>query len=298
MRMEGIALSSPDKELFPQITKRAVADYYRRVAPQMLPHIDGRPLTLKRFPEGVARAGFFNKRVPRHFPDFVERVILPLRSKAGTIAMAAADEAADLIYFAGQNTVEIHMGLAQATRPDCPDQIVLDFDPSDTDFEKVRVAALGAKAMLEGLGLPALVKTTGGRGVHVHVPLQPETSFDEVKHWAYRLAQALNSRLPKITTLEHRKAKRGEKVFIDYLRNDFAQTVIAPYSLRARPEAPVAAPITWAELRARSLTPGRYRLDNLFRRLAQREDPWAAAAQLAVSAEQVHRAMASLEGLA
>ena len=270
-------ISHPDKLLFPDegISKRDLVDYYRKIAPIMLPHLKGRPLTLRSFPEGIDEEGFFQKHAPEHFPSHVERLEVPMRSKdQKTMLMVTADEANDLTYFANQNVVELHVALSLGEALDRPDQMIFDLDPSDNDFEKVRELALGLKSLLDQRDLPSFVKTTGSRGVHVHVPLRPEATFERVKPVVQQLAEELLARCPGIATMEHRKEKRGNRVFIDYLRNDFGMTAIAPYSLRAIAGAPVATPISWAELKDKKTGPQSWGLANIFRRLGAKKDPW------------------------
>lgn len=263
--------------LFPgdRFTKGDVAAYYQRIAPHMLPWLKGRPLTLRQYPEGIDGEGFFHKHASEHFPDFIHRIEVPMHSDPGKLmVMVSADAAEDLVYFAGQHAIEIHMALATAGHLDNPDQMVFDFDPSDGDFGKVRTAALALKTLLDDRKLPAFVKTSGSRGVHVHVPLAADRAFAEVKAEARAIAGALQEQLPDITTLEHRVKKRGDKVYLDILRNDHGMNVVAPYSLRAKPGAPVATPIDWEELADPALGPQRYTLKNIFRRLARKADPW------------------------
>ena len=277
MKAEDVKISSPHKLLFPDdgLRKEDVADYYRRIAPFMLPWLTGHPVTLKRYTEGIGKAGFYNKHAPPYFPAHLDRIEVPMRSRGGKpMYMVCVDEAADLVYLAGQNVIELHMGLSRQGALDCPDQLVIDFDPSDGDFAKVRRAALELKGLLDERGLPSFLKTSGSRGLHVHLPLLAEADFDRVKPAARALAEALQARCPKLTTLEMRKDKRGDKVFIDWLRNDYSNTAIAPYSLRALPGAPLATPLDWAELRNGRLHAQSYTVKNIFRRLAQKQDPW------------------------
>ena len=277
MKTEKIEISHPDKILFPQaeLTKADIASYYKRIADYMLPHIKDRPLTLRHYPHGIDESGFFHKHAPDHFPEFVERLDVSMKSKGGeNMKMASADEAADLVYFAGQNVIELHMGLARKYDLEIPDQIIFDLDPSDNDFEKVRKTAFALKDILDERDLPSFLKTTGSRGVHIHIPIKPEKKFDEVKKAVRKLAETLHDTCPDLTTLESRKKKRGDKVFIDYLRNDYGMTAIAPYSLRALKGAPIATPIDWEELKDRELGPQSYTLENIFRRLPQKADPW------------------------
>ena len=265
------------KILFPadNITRADVSRYYRRIAPYLLPWVQDRPLTLRQYPEGIDREGFFHKHAPAHFPETIKRIQVPMHSDPGKLmAMVAAGTAEDLVYFAGQHAIEIHMALSRAGNLERPDQMVFDFDPSDGDFEKVRTAAQALKVLLDARKLPAFVKTSGSRGVHVHVPLAADREFAGVKAEAKAIAAELQAGLPDITTLEHRLKQRGDKVYIDILRNDHGMNVVAPYSLRAKPGAPVATPIDWEELGDKSLGPQRYTLKNIFRRLSRKEDPW------------------------
>lgn len=276
MKIENIEISHPDKILFPEadISKADMANYYARIASYLLPTVSKRPLTLRRYPEGIHGEGFYNKHAPDYFPVFIERFSIPMHHKTGKIQMVSANKTEDLVYFAGQNTIEIHMGLSKIDTINKPDQIIFDFDPSDDDFDKVRHAALALKEMLDKFGLRSFVKTTGSRGVHMHLPIEVHHTFSSVKEIAKKLAEKLHEKCPELTTMEHRKNKRGNKVFIDYLRNDYGMTAIAPYSLRAHKDASIATPIDWDELADKSLGPRSFTLENIFRRLAQKRDPW------------------------
>jgi len=276
-RSRGMKVSHPDKPIFPGqgIKKRDLVEYFQKIAPTMLRHIRGRPLTLRCFPEGVHGEGFFLKHAPEHFPSHIQRIDVPMRSKEQrTMRMVTADQAKDLTYFANQNAVEIHLALSLGEALDLPDQMVFDLDPADNDFDKVRELALRLKSLLDQRELPCFVKTSGSRGVHVHIPLRPEAGFKRVKPFVEALAEELLDLCPHIATMEHRKDKRGNKVFIDYLRNDYGMTAIAPYSLRAIEGAPVATPISWSELEDNQTGPQAWCLGNIFRRLGAKEDPW------------------------
>lgn len=277
MKPNEIEISHSDKVLFPDagITKGDLAGYYQRIATRLLPFAAGRPLTLRTFPEGIDEEGFFNKHAPEHFPDFITRIEVPTRESGKKAAlMSSADEAADLVYFAGQNVIEIHATLSTKADLERPDQLIVDFDPSDDDFEKVRKVALGFCELLDSMGLNAFWKTTGSKGLHAHLPIRPERDFATVKEWAKALARKLHDKMPQETTLELRKDKRDNKVFIDVLRNEYGQTAVLPYSVRARKGAPVATPIRTDELEDGDLLPDRYTMKNVFQRLGQIEDPW------------------------
>ena len=169
MTPKEVEISHPDKVLFPDtgITKGELADYYELIAERLLPYAKGRPLTLRAFPEGIDEAGFFNKHAPDHFPAVSRRIEVPTRDAGRKAAlMSSADEAADLVYFAGQNVIEIHAALSTEEDLEKPDQLIIDFDPSNDDFDKVRKVALRFCALLEAMALNAFWKTTGSRGLH------------------------------------------------------------------------------------------------------------------------------------
>jgi bifunctional non-homologous end joining protein LigD len=172
--------------------------------------------------------------------------------------------------------------------------MVIDLDPSDDDFEKVRRAAREAGALLEQVGLVPFLQTTGSRGLHVWVPLDRAADFDQVRDFAAQLAELLVARRPRELTTAQRKAKRGDRVFVDVARNAYAQTAVAPYSVRARPQAPVAAPIDWAELHEPKLGPQRYTIRNIARRLAHKRDPWAEINRHARALEPARQALQRL----
>jgi len=270
-----IELSNTGKVLFPQagLTKGELIGYYRRIAPIMLPHIAGRPLSFERFPDSIDTNGFMQKNASDYFPGWIRRA--RVAKENGEVEHVVAEDAATLVYLANQACVTLHMGLARIERIHHPDRLVIDLDPSDEDFAKVKRAARVARRLLEETGLVPFVQTTGSRGLHVWVPLEPEATFDQVRGFASDLADRLVAHSPEELTTEQRKAKRGTRVFVDVARNAYGQTAVAPYSVRARPEAPVATPLDWAELDDPSLGPGRYTITNLFRRLGQKPDPWA-----------------------
>lgn len=279
MSQGKVPVSHPDKILFPDdgLTKEDVGGYYRRIASRMLPWIKGRPLSFLVFPRGIKADGFFSKNVPDHYPQFIERIEVPTRGKEkSTITMATADATRDLVYLAGQNVIEFHTSLSPGDQLEQPDQIIFDLDPSDEDFTKVRQVANRLHEILEKRGIPSFVKLTGSTGVHIHIPIKGGSSYEASKEAAHALAKRLHEDLPRLTTLDQRKEKRGDRVFIDYLRNEYGQTTIAPYSLRARPQAPVATPVRWDELNRGGLSSSSYTLANIFRRLSRIKDPWAA----------------------
>jgi bifunctional non-homologous end joining protein LigD len=290
-----IGLSHTDKVLFPEagLSKGDLIDYYRRIAPVMLPHIAGRPLSLQRYPDGITADGFMQKNAADYFPDWVERA--SLAKQDGEVRHVVAGDAATLVYLANQAAVTLHVGLARVDRSDQPDRLVIDLDPSDEDFDKVRRTARAARQLVEATGLVPFVQTTGSRGLHVWVPLERGPDFDEVRGFAGELAARLAAQHPEELTTEQRKVNRGARVYIDVARNGYAQTAAAPYTVRARPMASVATPLAWPELDDGALAPDRYTIANLFRRLGQKADPWQDIERHARPLAPAQRRLAALD---
>jgi bifunctional non-homologous end joining protein LigD len=266
----GVEIPRPDKEMFPGISKEDVARYYADVADTMLPHLSDRPVNMQRFPDGVKGQSFYEKRVPDHFPEWVERVRVQTRD--GGQEQVVVNDDRTLVYLAGQACLTPHAWLCRKDRLDVPDQMVFDLDPAGDDLDAVRRATRLTGETLEVLGLPTFVKTTGSRGYHVVVPLRRTDDFDTVRSFARDVAHLLQSREPDLFTVEQRKEKRGSRVYVDVMRNDYGQTAVPPYALRARDGTPVSTPIEWGEL-AR-VAPDKYTITSVKRRLAQRRDPW------------------------
>jgi bifunctional non-homologous end joining protein LigD len=296
-----VEITHPDKVLFPEIglTKRGLVGYYREVARSLLPHLAGRPLTQQRFPAGVAEEGFYQKEFPDAFPDWVARCRLELkepRDGETRQTQVVCRNMATLVLLAQYNCVTPHVWTSRCDRLDRPDQVVFDLDPAGDDFEEVRFAARVVRAALEELGLVAFAKTTGSRGIHVHVPLRREHSFDRVRAFARELAERLADRHPERLTVEQRKAERGGRLYLDVTRNAWGQTVVPPYAVRARAEAPVALPIPWAALDDGAVGPRSFRVDNVAATIAGREDPWSGFARHARSLTGPERRLARLGG--
>ncbi|MGA7923699.1 MAG: non-homologous end-joining DNA ligase [Thermoplasmata archaeon] len=269
-----IEVTRPDKVLFPRdgITKGDLVDYYRRVSPVMVPHLKGRPLSMERFPEGISAQGFFQKQAGEHFPDWLTTASLAKQN--GTVRHVICNDAATLVYLAGQAVITPHTWLSRVVRPDFPDQLIFDLDPSKDDFETVCTAALNLRGVLRQNQLTPYVKTTGSRGLHVMIVLARKRDFSHVRAFAREVADHLASDDPKHLTTEVRKEKRGGKIFLDTARNAYGQTAVAPYAVRPREGAPVATPLAWAELEDPKLRSDRYTIRNIFSRLERDGDPW------------------------
>ena len=272
----GVDVTHPDRILFPGegITKGDVVDYYRRVAPVMVPHLRNRPLMLERYREGIDHGGFYQKEASEYFPPFIRRVEVP--KAGGVVHHPVVVDEDGLVYLANQGCLTFHCWPARADRPRRPDRLIVDLDPPAGAFATVRAAALRLKTLLERLGLAPFVQTTGSRGLHVVAPIVPGPDTDEVLAFAGVVAEVLAAADPGRLTTEFRKANRGGRVYVDVARNGYAQTVVAPYSVRARPGAPVATPLDWDEVRTTRLRPDRWTVANVFRRLGAKPDPWRA----------------------
>jgi bifunctional non-homologous end joining protein LigD len=278
----SVSLSNTGKVLFPddEITKGDLIGYYRGIAPRMLPYLRDRPVSMERYPDGITGERIVQKNVPRYFPDWVTRA--RVKKQGGALLQVVCDKPATLVYLANQACVEIHALLSKTGALDRADQLVFDLDPPDDQrFDEVRQLALRLRALLEDeLELTTFVKTTGGKGVHVHVPLNARDDFDTVRQFARQASDVLAAREPGLTT-QQRKDSRGDRVYSDVMRNAYAQTAVAPYSVRARPGAPVATPLRWEELEDPALTPHLFTLRTVPERLAKlgKSDPWAGMAR-------------------
>ncbi|MEX1248908.1 MAG: DNA ligase D [Anaerolineales bacterium] len=270
-----IKLTNLDKVLFPDgITKGQVIDYYERIAPYMLPHLKDRPLNLERFPNGIGEKGFYHKETPDYFPKYIDLVEVRT-SETETQMQSMANNAATLVYLAQMAALTIHPWMSRKQHLDKPDKIVFDLDPSTEDsWDVVKEGARDLRDMLRLMGLPSFLMSTGSRGLHVAVPLKPDYEYEAITLFSKAVCRKLERGDAKFTT-QFRKEKRKGRVFLDHLRNRYAHTSGAPYTIRARPGATVAAPLTWDELDDPDLTPQRYTILNIIYRLDKMGgDPW------------------------
>jgi bifunctional non-homologous end joining protein LigD len=271
-----IETSNADKSLFPDagLTKADLIAYYRRIAGIMLKYLDGRPISMHRFPDGIGAEGFYQKEVPDYFPDWIGTVDVKLE-EGGTQRQVTVADAATLVYLANQACITPHVWLSKSGNLDRPDRMIFDLDPPDGRFALVQTGARAVRSLLEEVGLQSFVMTTGSRGLHVAVPLDATEDFDNVRQFARDVAGLVADRNPERFTVETRKNKRRGRLFLDYLRNSYAQTAVPPYAVRARAGAPVATPLTWDEAGASGLNPRKYNIKNIFRRLGQKGDAWS-----------------------
>jgi bifunctional non-homologous end joining protein LigD len=276
-----VQLSHLDKLFFPDdgITKGDLVSYYREMAPHILGYVRDRPLVLGRYPDGIAGQRIVQKNAGKHFPDWVRRT--EVGKQGGSVCHVVADRPDTLVYLANQGTIELHVFLSRVAALDHPDQLVFDLDPpTGYQFDDVCRHAAQLRGLLEDeLGLTSYVKTTGGKGLHVHVPLRPDEDFDAVRGFARDAGGLLAGRYPDELTLEQRKEQRGQRLYLDIMRNAYAQTVVAPYTVRARPGATVATPVEWGEVTGGGLRPQQFTLRSIAARLERSADPWAGMAR-------------------
>ncbi|MET0733040.1 MAG: non-homologous end-joining DNA ligase [Casimicrobiaceae bacterium] len=271
----GVTLTHPDKLYFrdADITKRDLARYYARVAERLLPHLAGRPLSLVRCPDGWENACFYQKHADRSVHASVTRVEVPEGN--GTATYMGAGSVAAVVALVQWGVIEFHPWGSRVPRLERPDQLVFDLDPDDALPWSESVAAVRLlHTLLDDLGLVGFLKTTGGKGLHVVVPIRPVTSWDDAKAFARGVANLMARTFPDRFTATAAKARRKGRIFLDYLRNASGATAIAPYAVRARAGAPVATPIGWNEL-GRDLRFDYFNVHTLPARLARmRSDPW------------------------
>jgi bifunctional non-homologous end joining protein LigD len=291
-----VEISHPDKVLFPEdgVTKGDLVEHYERVAPYMLPHVKGRPVSMQRFPNGIDKPGFFQKEIPDYFPDWIERV--EVAKRGGKNIQVVTCNPDTLVYLANQGCITPHVWLSRASKLNSPDRLVFDLDPSGGSFAGVRRAARQVGELLEELGLAPFAMVTGSRGIHVWAPLRPTADFDHVRAFARGAAEELVRRDPDHLTLEARKQNRGERILIDIMRDAYAQTVVPPYAVRPRRGAPVATPLRWAELSDTRLKPDKFTTRTIGKRLAQVGDPWSGISRHARTLAQPRRKLDRILG--
>lgn len=274
--VDAAMITHPDKVLFPDdgITKGELAAYYEAVAPLMLPHIRLRPITMERFPSGIAMKGFLQKNVTRGFPEWLERIEVP--KKGGVVHHPLVTDTRSLLWVVNQNTVTPHVWSSRARHLHRPDICLFDLDPpSDAAPGPLRNAALALRALLDELGLRSWVKTSGSKGFHVVVPLAGTSDFDEVHAFAHRVGSVLVARDREHLTQEFYKADRGGRILVDTARNGYGATHAAVYAVRPKPGAPVSAPCTWEEIERAAVDPRTFTLRSMADRIADAGDLWA-----------------------
>ena len=275
-----LLLSNVDKIFFPDAgyTKGDLIQYYASIAPVLLHHLEGRPITMARYPDGITGESFYEKRAPGHQPPWMRTVSVPSESQGGDIEFLLADSPEALMWFANMGCIEIHPFHARVSDLDCPTYAIFDFDPSPgSDWNQVVAAVRLTKVALDQLGLEGYPKLSGSRGMHVYVPLEPVHDYARVRRFVAAVAAQLVAANPDDLTVEWDRSKRGGRVFIDHNRNASGQTVVAVYSVRPRAGAPVSAPLTWEEVG--TVANGDITIANLWERLHRVGDLFAPVAR-------------------
>jgi bifunctional non-homologous end joining protein LigD len=248
-------------------TKGEVVAYYERAASRLLPHLERRPLTLRRYPRGVAQPGFFQKNVPDSYPQTMARVELP--KHGGVTIHPCVDRPEHLVFLANQGVIELHVPTVRTPELDRPDRFIIDLDPPEGAATLVARAAVLLREELAGFGLPTVPVATGSKGYHVVGAITPTVESDVLAGVAQKLGALIAERHPDVFTNAFRVAKREGRVFVDWMRNRAPSTVVSPFSLRARPRAGIAMPFEWSEIG--EVKPDTFHLGNVDSRL-ERDD--------------------------
>lgn len=278
-----LRLTNLDKVLFPPrrageapLTKRDLVRYYASVAPVMVPYLEGRPLNLHRFPDGVGAKGFWHKAAPAHAPGWVTRWRDEGAGRGQAQWYVVADRPATLGWLANYAAVELHPWTSRVEDPHRPTYALVDIDPGErTSWDDVLVLARLFRTALEHLGLRGYPKTTGRRGLQIWIPVEPGPTFGETRAWVERLSRIVGERVPDLVSWRWERDRRGGRARLDYTQNARHKTLVAPYSVRAAPGAPVSVPIRWDELDDPALRPDRWTLRDVGDRLLAHGDPFA-----------------------
>jgi bifunctional non-homologous end joining protein LigD len=268
-------ITHPEKVLFPDegITKGELASYYEAIAPVMLPHIRGRPVTMERYPAGIGKKGFWQKDVSKGFPEWLERVEVP--KKDGTVHHPLVTDVRSLLWVANQNTITPHVWVSRTPNLYNPDVCVFDLDPSrDDEPDVLRATALALRDLLEELGLPSWIKTSGSKGFHIVLSLDGRSRTGDVARFAHAVGSRLVERDPQHLTQEFSKVDRGGRILVDTGRNGYSATFAAAYAVRAKPGAPISAPCTWEEIETGAVAPRTFTLRTMAERVRQVGDLW------------------------
>ena len=271
----NIEITNRDKILFSKsgITKNDLISYYEKIAEYFLPFLKNHPLTMQRFPQGITEEGFFQKNAPQYFPEWIKTE--EIRKIGGWVNQVICDNNDTLLYLVNQYVITFHTSLSTIDNMECPDKLVFDLDPPNENFALAIEGAKALKNVLENkLGLTPFLMTTGSKGLHVIVPLVQKENFNEVHAFAKSISNYIAAQNPSKFTTAIRKEKRENHLYIDFLRNSYGQTSVAPYSVRAIEKAPIATPILWSELNDNKLNAQFWNIQNIFKRLQKIEDPW------------------------
>lgn len=270
-----VEVSHLDKPFWPNdgLTKGDMLWYYRAIASVMLPYFRDRPVTLRVFPDGIHGFSYYRRDLPENAPDWLRYVDYELETAERVIQVPLVDDAAGLIWLANQGSIEFHLWASRLPDLAQPDMAIFDLDPGDeATFAHILQTALRLREALERLGLRGYPKTSGGRGLHVYVPLAPGHTFDAVRSWVKALAEQLAVAHSDLIAVAHGATHRGRQVTIDYAQNSIGRNTAAPYTLRARAGAPVSTPLTWEEVADGRVRPADLTLQTVPQRVVQAGD--------------------------
>jgi len=292
---QQVALTNLTKIYWPKekITKGQLLDFYKQVAPLMLPHLRDRPQSLNRHPNGINGSSFFQKEVSGAVPGWMETATIGSGRSGKSVTYALCQSEADLLFLVNMGCIEINTWLSRVTAINAPDFIVFDLDPGKIDFDAVIDVARTVKKLLDLIKAPAYCKTSGSRGLHIYVPIKDATSFDDARIFAQQLSQEVHRRHPDTTSLERSPERRTHKIYLDYLQNRIGQTMAAIYSVRPKPHATVSTPLRWSEVK-HGLDPGIFTMATLPKRLARLGDLWQGITAAAVSLPTCQKALDTL----
>jgi len=271
-KLTKVEFTNLNKTIFPKlkITKSQIIEYYIKTAPKMLGFLANRPLVLTRFPDGIDQEGFYEKDAPQGTPSWVRTVKIHSETAKRDVNYVLCNDLDTLIWLANLATIEIHMPFSKADSREKPDLVFFDVDPEPpATFDDAVTVALLLKEKLDGIGLESYVKTSGKKGLHVIIPIVGEHVFRETRAFVHKIGQQL-AKEQKLVVSEFTETKKPGKVFVDYLQNSHGRTMVAPYSLRAVPEATVSAPLEWGEVE-KGIKPTEL---NIFSVVKREKDPW------------------------
>ncbi|HEY5874878.1 MAG TPA: hypothetical protein VIT64_06235, partial [Ilumatobacteraceae bacterium] len=259
------------------ITKRDIIRYYARIAPWMAPYLAGRPLNLNRFPDGIERGGFWHKAIPTHAPAWVRRWPNPLADEGETRDYLLADGAPALVWTANFAGIEIHPWTSTAAAPEEPSYALVDIDPgTETTWDETLLLARLFRTAIDHLQIVARAKVTGQRGIQIWIPVRRGYTFDDTRSFVETLSRTVGATVPDLVSWRWQKNERRGLARLDYTQNMINKTLVAPYSLRPAPGAPVSVAIEWAELDDPALRPNRWTINDVFERLEATGDPFTA----------------------
>ncbi|WP_221393844.1 non-homologous end-joining DNA ligase [Dyadobacter sp. NIV53] len=283
-------LTNLDKIYWPddEITKGELLDYYRQIAPYILPYLKNRPLSLKRNPNGIRDNGFFHKDAGDIAPKWVKKVAIHSESTDKMVHYLVCNDVESLLFIANLGCIEMNPWNSTVNKLDRPDYIVMDIDPSDKNtFDQVVDVALVIKEIMDETGMTGYCKTSGSSGLHVYIPFNKKHSYQESRDFANILASMVNDKLPEITTLERSLSKRKkDQIYVDFMQNAEGQTLASAYSVRPKPGATVSAPLDWSEVK-HGLSPKDFTIKNMIKRVEERGDLFKGVLDKGINMEKV-----------